>query len=106
MTLEGFIEKLLSLHNDKSKDDLIVIALEDPSVGPQAVSDISSINPGFDWDKGRIIIHPSLPLFSKNVLTTDAELKRRLDVAHETINDLVDEIARKDARITDLEQMI
>lgn len=44
------------------EDQVLEIRTFDPSIGPSAAVGISSIHPGIDWDHGRIMIYPDVPL--------------------------------------------
>ena len=44
------------------EDQVLEIRTFDPSVGPSAAVGITSIHPGIDWDRGRIMIYPDVPL--------------------------------------------
>lgn len=39
-------------------DDNVMIILSEKSIGFHAASAVESALPGFDWDNGRILIHP------------------------------------------------
>lgn len=52
------LKKLLETREDLD----IVIRLSDPSIGSVSMASIDSISIGFDWENGKILINPSIPL--------------------------------------------
>jgi len=50
---------------DSHDDDEVVIELKEPSIGYMACAKINMVFCGFDWDSGRIILVPNIPLCRK-----------------------------------------
>lgn len=47
---------------ERHHDDLVSIVLSQPSMGPCAQAHISFASHGFDWEKGKFLITPNVPL--------------------------------------------
>lgn len=60
MTIEGLhkiLSDILSLH-PKSKDNIVCIPNNNPSIGPIAVTKIKSAHQGIDWDVKKFFLIP------------------------------------------------
>ena len=64
MTCEELKDNLFFYCGTGHRDDEVVILLSEKSIGPHASSQIENIIPGFDWDNGKILIHPTKRLVS------------------------------------------
>ena len=48
--------------NNPGSDLDVVISLQVPSIGSSACSKVRSASFGFDWDAGKLMLHPETPL--------------------------------------------
>lgn len=54
------------MHEDEDLD--VVVRTHDGGIGPTPAVGARSITPGFDWDSGRLMIHPEEELVRKKNL--------------------------------------
>lgn len=57
---------LARMHEDEDLD--VVVRTHDGGIGPTPAVGARSITPGFDWDSGRLMIHPEEELVRKKNL--------------------------------------
>lgn len=65
MKLIELKEKIDRLYNSGHSDDIVVVTLNQPSVGTRAFTNISAIYSGFDWEQGQIRIETEDKILSK-----------------------------------------
>jgi len=63
--LDRIIKSLMKIKHYRESE--VVIKESITALGPSAVVKIEQINPGFDWDGGRIIIVPESDMVKKDI---------------------------------------
>ena len=62
LTVKELLDICQRLIKHGKGDDCVIIRTTNPSVGRSSGASIKSVNPGFDWDKGRVLITTDEPL--------------------------------------------
>lgn len=78
MKLQELIDVLM-WHAERHGNDEVVIHLSDPSVGTVANCKIGSAYPGFDWEKGLVLIQPDKKLYTRTDQEAVDALRKQVD---------------------------
>lgn len=57
-------------HGEVTMTAKVMVLTNNPSFGPSAAVSVSAINPGIDWDSGRLLIQPSVPVYTREEETS------------------------------------